>query len=161
MKLLKRLTVNGEEYPIVSENVRLDIDRPGAAIFQVRAGERLTGRVEFSLGWNLQDVPTLFFTGEITISTPADYAQQRLFCCELSARLDDAEPVSLRHPTMKEVLARYAELTGLSFIVPDKPYAETNTMLTSHPHIGGIAYTDKYASSPDGSAKRGKASNRG
>jgi hypothetical protein len=29
------------------------------------------------------------------------------------------------------------------------------------PHIGGIAITDKYASSPCGSATRGKASNRG
>ena len=34
-------------------------------------------------------------------------------------------------------------------------------MLASPPHIGGIAITDKYASFPDGSATRGKASNRG
>ena len=50
MKLLKRLTVNGVEYPIVAEEVRLDLDRPGVAMFQVWAEERLEGQVEFALG---------------------------------------------------------------------------------------------------------------
>jgi hypothetical protein len=129
MKLLKRLTINGEEVPLVSDNVRIDIDRPGAAIFQVLTEERPPprggGRVEYSLGWNMQSALTLFFTGEIATSTAVDYKQQRLFCRELSARLDSAAPVSLRHPTMREVLAKYAEAAGLSFIVPDKPYADT------------------------------------
>jgi hypothetical protein len=123
MKLLKRLVVNGAEYPLVSDEVRLDISRPGAAIFQVRADQRLEGRVEFSLGWHFQSALTRFFCGEVVTSTTVDAKQQRLFCRELSARMDNAAPLSLRHPTLREVLATYAELTGLEFIVPERPYA--------------------------------------
>ena len=125
MKLIKRLVVDGVEYPLVSEEVRLDMGRPGAAIFQVRAEAKLEGRVEFALGWHFQNALTRFFTGEVVTSTTVDAKQQRLFCRELSARLDNAAPVSLRHPTLREVLATYAELTGLQFIVPERPYAST------------------------------------
>ncbi len=125
MKLQKRFTVEGEEYPLVSEQIRLDIDRPGMALIQVLADKPLAGRVEYALGWNFSPALTLFFTGEIDTSTPAGTKQQRLLCRELSARIDKAAPVALRHPTMKEVLARYASLTGLSFIVPERPYADT------------------------------------
>ncbi len=125
MKLLKRFTVNGVEYPVVAEEVRLDLDRPGVATFQVWAEERLEGQVEFALGWNMQSSLTQFFAGEVATSTPVDARQQKLFCRELSARLDKASPVALRHPTMRQVLAAYAEQTGLAFIVPDKPYADT------------------------------------
>ena len=40
MKLLKRLTVNGVEYPVVAEEVRLDLDRPGVAQFGLVAALR-------------------------------------------------------------------------------------------------------------------------
>lgn len=125
MKLFKRFTVEGEEYPLVSEQIRLDLDRPGLAIVQVVATHKLEGRVTYSLGWNVSPRLTLFFTGEIANSARVDDKQQRLLCPELSARIDGAAPLALRHPTMKDVLARYAELTGLSFIVPEKPYVET------------------------------------
>ena len=125
MKLFKRFTVQGGEYQIVNEEIRLDIDRPGLAIIQVVADEPLSGRVRFSLGWHFDPHLTLFFTGEIARCTQVDGKQYRLLCPELSARLDNTEPVALRHPTMQDVIARYAELTGLSFIVPAKPYAET------------------------------------
>lgn len=125
MRLLKRLEIAGAEVPIVSEDIRLDIDRPGRAIFQVRADSELSGQVAFSLGWHFEASLTLFFTGEVERSTAVDAAQQRLFCREISARLDAQHPLSLRHPTLREVLAAYAQRTGLRFILPDRPYAST------------------------------------
>lgn len=161
MKLHKRLTVGGTEYPIVSEDVRLDIDRPGVAIFQVLADSQLSGKVEFSLGWNIQSELTLFFTGEVATSTPVGYKQQRLLCRELSARLDNTKPVALRHPTLKEVLAKYAELTELSFIVPEKPYADTKVPafygLGSAYHamqnLGAVFHIDDYVWLTQGDGK--------
>jgi len=123
VRLLKRLEIDGAEVPLVSEEIRLDLDRPGRAIFQVRAEAELSGRVTFALGWHFADTLTLFFTGEVERSTAVDATQQRLFCRELSGRLDAQHPLSLRHPTLREVLAAYAERTGLRFILPDKPYA--------------------------------------
>lgn len=125
MRLLKRLEIAGVEVPLVSEDIRLDIDRPGRAVFQVRAEAELSGLVSFAMGWHFDAALTLFFTGEVEHSTAVDSGQQRLFCRELSARLDAQHPLSLRHPTLREVLAAYAGRTGLRFILPDKPYAST------------------------------------
>lgn len=123
MRLLKRFEIAGAEVPLVSEDIRLGLDRPGRAIFQVRADAELSGQVTFALGWHFADALTLFFTGEVERSTTVDAGQQRLFCREVSARLDAQHPLSLRHPTLRDVLAAYAERTGLRFILPDKPYA--------------------------------------
>lgn len=125
MKLQKRLTIEGKEHPIVSESIRLNLDRPGLGIFQVQAGEPLAGLVEFAMGWHFDARLTLFFTGEIKTSTPVDAAQQRLLCNEFSARLDAAAPLSLRHPTLKDVLGGYTKLSGVEFLIPPKPYANT------------------------------------
>lgn len=125
MRLQKRLLVSGAEIPLVSEDVRLDIDRPGRAIFQVRAGGQLAGEVSFALGWNHDPALTMFFTGEVERSVTVDASQQRLFCREVTARLDASHPVALRHPTLRDVLAAYATRTRLRFIVPDRPYAST------------------------------------
>ena len=123
MKLFKRFTVDGTEYPIVKEDIRLDIDRPGLAIIEVLAEAELAGTVEYAMGWNHSNGLTVYFTGEIKTSTTVDAKRQKLLCLELSARIDNSAPVSLRHPTLKDVLEKYAGLTGLSFIVPDKGYA--------------------------------------
>lgn len=125
MKLEKRVTVDGREIPLESEQIRLDIDRPGVAILQVLSETPLSGRVAYALGWNFDPKLTVFFTGEVERSTPVDGMRQRLLCRELSGRLDDTAPVSLRHPTLRDVLAAYAKMTGLSFIVPQKAYADT------------------------------------
>ena len=125
MKLHKHCTVSGQEYQLVNEDIRLDIDRPGLAIIQVVAEEPLAGLVEFSLGWHFEDNLTRFFTGEVKRSTTVDDKQQRLLCLELSARIDDTAPISLRHPTLRDVIAKYAEMTELAFVIPDKPYADT------------------------------------
>lgn len=133
MRLQKRLTVAGAEVPLVSEDVRLDLDRPGRAVFQVRADAPLSGEVSFAMGWHWDAALTLFFSGDVERCTPVDGAQQRLFCREVSARLDVAIPLALRHPTLHEVLAAYAQAARVRFIVPDRPYAATRV-----PYFGAV-----------------------
>lgn len=152
MKLFKRFTCAGVEYPIVSEQISLDIDRPGVAIIQVLAKEKLAGKVEFAMGWNFCERLTLYFTGEVETSTPVDNKQQRLLCREMAARLDKAAPVALRHATMREVLAEYARLTGISFIVPERPYADTKvpafygfgSAYQAMANLGAVFHIDDY-----------------
>ena len=60
----------------------------------------------------------------VLIESP-DGKQQRLMCRELSARLDVSLPLALRHPTLRDVLAAYADRTGLRFVLPERPYADT------------------------------------
>lgn len=127
MKLHKRITINGTDLPLVSEDIALDMNRPGRAIFQVISEEDVSGDVAFSLGWHFSSTMTLFFTGEVDVgnSRRVDAKQVRLFCNEVSARLDAHIPLALRHPTLKEVLQGYAGATGLRFILPPKSYANT------------------------------------
>ena len=131
MRLRKKLMVDGQEYGLVSENVALSYNRPGRAVFQVRAtdeqAEGLTGMVQLALGWAHSDGMTLFFTGDMERTVRVDGQQRRLFCREISARLDSNIPLAIRHATLKEVLGAYASTTGLEFIVPDQPYATVKT----------------------------------
>lgn len=127
MRLRKKLMVAGQEYGLVNDNVALYYNRPGRAVFQVRAtdeqAEALTGMVQFALGWAHSDGMTLFFTGDIERAVRVDGQQRRLFCREISSRLDSNIPLAIRHATLKDVLGAYAAATGLEFILPDKPYA--------------------------------------
>ncbi len=125
MKLTKRLTVNGREIPLVSEKIRLDYDAPGLALFQVRLDKPLSGEISFAMGWNVEPGLTCYFQGDIRRCITVDGMQQKLLCDEITARLDPVHPVSLRHPTLRDVLRAYSARTGISFILPYKPYADT------------------------------------
>ncbi|WBF68242.1 hypothetical protein LN040_03825 [Desulfovibrio subterraneus] len=123
MKLRKRLTVNGENVPLVDEDVRLELHAPGRGMFRVQSTAALSGFVRLYLGYSNQDADQLFFTGYVEKSVTVDAQTQRLMCRELTALLDAHMPVFLRHPTLADVLAAYAERTGLSFILGQGAYA--------------------------------------
>lgn len=127
MRLYKKLVVAGTEYGLVNETVALYYNRPGRAVFQIRAtddqADALTGQMQFALGWAHSDGMTLFFTGDVERTVRVDNVQRRLFCREVSARLDSQHPLAIRHATLKEVLGAYAARTGLEFVLPDKAYA--------------------------------------
>lgn len=125
MRLYKKITVEGQEYPLEKDVVRLNIDRPGVAVFQVLSDAPLKGKVVFALNWNFTDTLITFFTGEVRTSTTVDAKRQRLVCDEFSARLDRVTPIALRHPTLEDVLTEYNRQTGVDFILPPQEYATT------------------------------------
>ncbi|SHJ72477.1 hypothetical protein ACQ0P8_16240 (plasmid) [Halodesulfovibrio aestuarii] len=137
MKLRKTLTIGGKAAKLVEEDIRLDVASPGRAFFRVRATEALSGIVQFSLGYSSQDKNQLFFSGYIESSHTVDTATQKIFCREMAAALNLRLPISLRHPTLKDVLAAYSDKTGLVFTVPDEPYATTRI---PHFHTLGSGY---------------------
>ena len=136
MKLFKTLLIDGQEYPLAGEKMSLDIDRPGRAIFvitpdpdqgqSVDAARDLVGKVAtFAMGWNFTGRQVLFMTCDVEKALPMDNRRVRLFCREISARMDGLLPLALRHPTLTEVLNAYSQKTGLAFITPNRPYAQT------------------------------------
>lgn len=144
MRLFKQCVIKGVEYPLVYEDVRLDYNRAGRGILQVRrmeeedggeelTEEKLTGPVQFSMGWNFCDTMTHFFSGDVERAVRVDNKQWRLFVRESTARLDAPHPIALRHPTLKDVLAAYAARTKLEFIVPEQAYANRKV-----PAFGGL-----------------------
>lgn len=123
MRLYKKLNISGQDYTPVSEDISLHYNRSGRAIIQVQATEELKGEMSFALGWNFESDMTLYFCGDVDRSVRVDAKQQRLFCREISARLNAPHPLASRHPSLKDVLDAYAARTGISFILPDRPYA--------------------------------------
>ena len=123
MKLVKTLTVNGEPLPLVREHVSLDISTPGRADLTVISDKPLSGIVKMAIG-DARSNPVIFFTGFVVQSHTVDAKQQRIFCRELSAVLWASLPVSIRNASLRDVLAVYTRKTGLSFVVPEKAYAD-------------------------------------
>jgi len=133
MKLHKVLTINGTVYPLVKEDVRLDLKSPGRATFTIQAGAAVKGLVMLDVGYN--DAPLQrHFIGYVERSTTASSTEQVLACRELAAILANPLPLNLRHVDLQAVLAEISTKTGLRFRVPDQPYAKVKT-----PYFYGLA----------------------
>lgn len=123
MKLHKALTINGTAYPLVSDDVRLDLKSPGRATFTIKAGAAVKGLVMLDVGYNDNPLQR-HFIGYVERSTTSSSQEQVLFCRELAAILANPLPLNLRHVDLQAVLAEVSTKTGLRFRVPDKPYAK-------------------------------------
>ena len=152
MKIRKRLLTPTGSLPLVSEDVRLELSAPGRAVFQVATSEPVSGEVLFTMGYGVDDADTLFFAGFVERYLPVDDTQARLMCREMSARMDKAIPLALRHPTLRDVLTEYANATGLRFLFPERPYMDTKipafnmlgTGLEGLANIGGAFQISDY-----------------
>ncbi|WP_027179774.1 hypothetical protein [Maridesulfovibrio bastinii] len=123
MKIRKKLEIAGKEYKLVSEDIRLELSCSGRAVFQLQANEPVSGLVRFYVGYSFQDKDRMFFSGYVEKCYKVDNSQQRIFCRELAGVLAELCPVSLRHPTLKDVLEQYTQKTGLVFIIPEHGYS--------------------------------------
>ena len=123
MKLHKVLTIAGKPYPLVSDEVRLDLRSPGRATFTVKAEAAVRGLVMLDLGYN-ESALQRHFIGHVERSTAANSQQQVLFCRELTSVLALPLPMNLRHVDLHQVLAEISARTGLRFRVPDQAYAK-------------------------------------
>ncbi|KPG92907.1 hypothetical protein AEQ67_26490 [Pseudomonas sp. RIT-PI-q] len=123
MKLHKVLTIAGVVYPLVSDDVRLELRTPGRATLTIQAAAPVKGLVTLDIGYN--DSPLQrHFIGYVERCTPSNAIEQVLFCRELAAILANPLPINLRHADLSTVLADINQKTGLSFRVPAKAYAK-------------------------------------
>lgn len=123
MKLHKVLTIAGQVYPLIKDEVRLDMKSPGRATFTVQAGEALKGLVTLDIGYNERTLQR-HFLGYVERSTAANSTQQLVACRELASILANPLPLNLRHVDLQAVLIEISDKTGLRFRVPDKAYAK-------------------------------------
>lgn len=123
MKLHKVLSINGQPFALVSDEVRLDLRNPGRASFTVKAPAAQRGLVTLDLGYNDKPLQR-HFVGYIERSTTANSQEQVLFCRELAAILSYPLPMALRHVDLSAVLTEVSRLTGLRFRVPEADYAK-------------------------------------
>ncbi len=122
MKLHKVLTVAGQTYPLVKEEIRLDLRSPGRASFTIKADGPVRGLVVLDVGYNDRALQR-HFIGHVERCTSVNSVQQVLFCRELASVLAQPLPMNLRHVDLHQVLAAISERTGLRFRIPVQAYA--------------------------------------
>lgn len=126
MKLHKVLTIDGTVYPLISEDVRLELRTPGRATLTIQASAPVKGLVTLDIGYNDRALQR-HFIGYVERCTSSNAIEQVLFCRELAAILTNPLPLNLRHADLGTVLAEISQKTGLTFRVPDKAYAKVKT----------------------------------
>ncbi len=124
MNILKQIVIAGTHYPLIADDVSLDIKRPAKGIFTVQADKKLTGIVSFAIGYNSQQL-TQWFLGYIESSTALDKKQQRIVARELGGVLQHPQFLNLRHVTIKDILNTISDNTGLNFVVGEGDYSQT------------------------------------
>ncbi|RTP93099.1 hypothetical protein EKN38_25440 [Enterobacter sp. WCHEn045836] len=107
---------------IASYHLLLELSACGRGFITAETEEDVTGKlVQLDLGAG--DVTYRWFTGYVERCGPAEKGYKRLFVRELSGVLMQSWPVSLQHPTLRDVCDQLASLTGLQFYIPVADYA--------------------------------------
>lgn len=125
MKWSAIVSVAGDEMPLVSDDIRLELRSPGRANFTIKCDTPPSGLVTFDIGYNksLQR----YFIGFVESSSEISKGTYMIFCRELTASLNRPLPIVMRNVTMHDTIQQIAELTALQFNLPDKAYANTAT----------------------------------
>lgn len=122
MKLHKVATIGGVAYPLISDDVRLDLKSPGRANLKIQASAPVSGLVTLDIGYNERSLQR-HFLGYVERCTTANVSSQVLFCRELTGILTAPLPLNLRHVDLRTVLDEIHQRTGLIFRIPERPYA--------------------------------------
>lgn len=126
MKLDKLLTIGQKAYTLADDEVVLEANSAGRASLTIDTeGDEIKPFTAMSLdiGYSQHGHASRFFVGYIESVNPRDRRSSLLFCRELPGVLAKPLPLSLRHPTMRDVLTAMHEKTGLNFAVPSSDYA--------------------------------------
>jgi hypothetical protein len=119
MKLEKTLEINGKSYPVIDENITIELSAVGRAIFKIESDSiPEKGLVQFSIGYSDDELYS-FFIGTVEKVTPISTSEVILICRELSSVLDSEEKLALRHVSVVDILQAIEEKTELSFLVPE------------------------------------------
>lgn len=122
-KFITRAYIGNQKVAVSDHWVVLQAKSPGTCQLTTdKPAERLTP-VAFEMGWG-EMIDRVFF-GFIERIMPAANGHYTVFCRELSSGLANNLSVMLRQPTLRQVCEEITAITGLEFVLPDKPYVDT------------------------------------
>lgn len=124
MKLMKRLFISNQEVVLASSMVSLKLSLGGVGIFKIQGVKpEKFELVRFDIGYENKTKP--WFEGFIDKIQPAENGYHKITVRELSGVLAKKWPMSIEHPTAKNVIDQVASLTGLEFKLPASDYMTT------------------------------------
>lgn len=127
MKLHKRLFINGEEVTPASHRINTMLSNGGKAMFEF-AKEETPQRLDtvlFMTGYNDKIEP--WFNGYIEKVLPAVNGYHKVLVKEQAGILSHRWPISIEHPTMRDVLMALGDKTGIDFELPENAAEYTDT----------------------------------
>ncbi|WP_323910013.1 hypothetical protein [Aeromonas veronii] len=117
MKLETNMTVGGEQRHLVDHDMVLDLSAGGRASMTIEGAASKGQVMTVEIGYNGQ--LRRWFTGYVYDVQPAANGASKLMCRELAGILGSRFPISIQHPTLRNVLAWLSEQTSLTFMLPD------------------------------------------
>lgn len=134
MKPVITLRIGSEIVPVVSQHLVLELGGCGRGFITALTPADMTGQlVRLDMGYN--EIVYRWFTGFVERSSPAENGARRLFVRELAGIFDGHWPVSLQHPTLRDVVTGIAQRTDMVFSLPDNA-DYTDTPIPHFTHSG-------------------------
>ncbi|HEI9850104.1 hypothetical protein [Serratia ureilytica] len=125
MKPIITLQIDAETVPVASHELVLDLNACGRGFITAETDQASIGKlIRVNVGYN--DQTLRWFTGYVERDQAADNGFRRLFVRELVGVFEKSWPLSVQHPTLRQVAEKLAAESGLAFILPDgKAYTDT------------------------------------
>lgn len=125
MKPITTLQIDAQTVPIASHELVLDLSACGRGFITAETDQVSIGKlIRVNVGYN--DQTLRWFTGYVERDQAADNGYRRMFVRELVGVFEKSWPVSMQHPTLRQVADKLAAESGLAFILPDgKAYTDT------------------------------------
>ncbi len=136
MKPEARLTIGAAQLEVANYEIVLDLNDAGRGFITVGSPDSLAGQVvRLDIGYNGN--PYRYFSGYVVRDQAGDNAFRRLFVAELSAAFEQKWPLSIQHPTLRDVLSQLGAASGINFILPEgKSYTDTPIPYFTHSGSG-------------------------
>ena len=141
MRLNKRLLINGRPCVPKWEEVRLGMSQVGGGSFLVplEMPPRPRSLAEFYVGVGGQQ-EYLMLSGAVTEVTPREPGYYQIGVLELTAVLQMPLVLNLRSPTLREIIAKVEDATGLRFLLPaGAVYLDEHRHMFAHSGTAGDA----------------------
>ncbi|WP_145539028.1 hypothetical protein [Yersinia kristensenii] len=114
MKPIRRLMLSGDVVPLVDANLVLELNACGRGFITAETTTDYTGKlVRLDAGY--PELILRWFTGYVERSQPAENGAQRLFVRELTGVFERMWPVSMQHPTLRQLADWLTDNSGLTF----------------------------------------------
>ncbi|UZX55836.1 hypothetical protein ND446_02605 [Yersinia ruckeri] len=116
MKPIRRLMLSGDTVPLVDANIVLELNACGRGFITAETTTDYTGKlVRIDAGY--PELVLRWFTGYVERSQPSENGSQRLFVRELTGIFERMWPVSMQHPTLRQLADWLKENSGLTFML--------------------------------------------
>lgn len=123
-KFVCRAYLGSQKVKAKNHRILFDVNTPGRCSISVEGSPKVNTIIAVDIGWG--DRISRVFLGYIERVQASEKGWSELFCRELAALLFKPLDITLRHPTLMQLLSDVTNKTGLQFVVPEAAYSKTS-----------------------------------